>query len=149
MTPTLTEDRLAELEAIAEGAAKSMRGYLDFEDIATPALMLNLVAALRATREINRRSAEDWATDDTAIRDSCRPYLNAALIDGTPDGVPTTVDVVESLAAELRATRRATAAVRGILTRAATWSNEHRVVALLNDAMAQLAATEGKNHVGT
>ncbi len=43
-----------------------------------------------------------WAERDTAIRELARPFLSAKEIDGDSFGVPTMVDVVESLCKKLR-----------------------------------------------
>lgn len=50
---------------------------------------------LREAEDINRRAAEDWSDDDTAIRELARRVLPAAEVDGDAEGVPSRVDLVE------------------------------------------------------
>ena len=40
---------------------------------------------------------EDWADDDTAIREIAKKYLTELEVEGDSYGVPTIVDVVEKL----------------------------------------------------
>src|SRR2546430_8430937 len=47
-------------------------------------------------------ASEDWAEDDTAIRDLCRPILGDAAVDGDSYGVPSVVELVEKLVGELK-----------------------------------------------
>src|SRR5438128_11999956 len=46
-------------------------------------------------------ATEDWAEDDTKIRDLCRPILGNAAVDGDSYGVPPMVELVELLIARL------------------------------------------------
>src|SRR2546429_7285293 len=45
---------------------------------------------------------EDWAEDDTAIRELCRPILGDAAVEGDSYGVPSVVGLVEKLVGELK-----------------------------------------------
>jgi hypothetical protein len=61
-----------------------------------------LVSERDALQERLKRSCEDCAEDDTAIRNALRPILGADIVDGNTHGVPGIVDLVDALAARVR-----------------------------------------------
>src|SRR2546429_5710871 len=88
-----------------ETAAKKMKS-----SFATVALIKETCEAhaTAMTAERDRLAAqlklanEDWAEDDTAIRDLCRPILGDAAVEGDSYGVPSVVELVEKLVGELK-----------------------------------------------
>jgi hypothetical protein len=51
------------------------------------------------------QACEDWAEDDTAIRNALRPLLGGACVDGNNDGVPSFVDLVNMVVARIESLR--------------------------------------------
>jgi hypothetical protein len=56
-----------------------------------------LTDELAKYKSMLKHASEDWAEDDTTIRELARPILGDLAVDGTPDGVPPIVDIVREL----------------------------------------------------
>jgi regulator of replication initiation timing len=106
---------MAEIEknypwGIAASKIKPSSGYEERRDIIREAMKdyaettLEQLAVVRGEREALRQQLrlanEDWAEDDTKIRELCRPILGDAAVDGDSYSVPSVVDLVEQLIAE-------------------------------------------------
>src|ERR1043166_1964598 len=68
----------------------------------------------RLSQQLKRR-CEDWAEDDTAIRNLCRPILGDAAVDGDSYRVPSIVDLVERLAKDRAALAAKVEQLRSVL----------------------------------
>jgi hypothetical protein len=58
-----------------------------------------VIKALREANQINLTAAKDWAEDDTAIRELCRPFTD---VEGNSYAVPMIVEVVERIVKALK-----------------------------------------------
>lgn len=51
--------------------------------------------------KINKLACEDWADDDTRVKELAKPFLTKFEIEGDSYGVPGVIDIVESLTKQL------------------------------------------------
>jgi hypothetical protein len=56
---------------------------------------------LAKVEEINRRACEDWADDDTRVKELAKPFFTELQINGDSYGVPGVVDIAELFATRL------------------------------------------------
>jgi hypothetical protein len=76
------------------------------ERIETQAKELAVMAAqtkeIEKLTEINKRAREDWADDDTRVKEAAKPFFTDFEINGDSYGVPGVIDIAELMAKRIQ-----------------------------------------------
>lgn len=98
----------ARLHALTKGELADVRAWLSDQSItAAPLVVEDCPEMQRLTAEVEKltkslqRNAEDWAADDTKIKELCGPHCKD--VDGDSFSVPGMIDVVEEAIGKLEA----------------------------------------------
>lgn len=61
-----------------------------------------LVGQIEKLTEINKRACEDWADDDTRVKEAAKPFFTDFEINGDSHGVPGVIDIAELMAKRIK-----------------------------------------------